>query len=385
MLPHGAAVEASIGDAVRRATKPEGLARDSLGEPRRLAGRGPSLLPDRRLRGNIARDGSELTNNVGSGMRENVDRPLRPMVEASPEACAEGRRALDIAIATFRKWDVVMPSGSWVHDAASWLDRAVLRNSLGERQEEREHIAAASALAVDLYHISTCLGGESNPQVAAELALLARGKLLGRGDSAAGRDFLSQFWVGALLAQSTLQPHVIAHDSPGRPKPDYLITFSETRFAIEVKRPRSTSSAARAVLKAAAQLRAFGGPGIIVIDATECMSIGPFQVIRRGDNARALVRAELLALHGSLFELAASYRRSGKFSHLAMLVTMARYWNWEVDDAGSQRRDAGLLFNAYAFPYIWSRQVTQLTGDIQRALLLGVERLTGNPPSYTSS
>ena len=313
------------------------------------------------------------------------DRPLQPMVEASPAACAEIRRALKVALATFQRWGIELPPGSWIQDADWWLEHVATRNHLGETSQELERTAAAAALAVDLYHISTCLGEEANRQVAVELAHLARGRLLGRGDSAAGRDYLVQFWIGALLAQSKLHPHIQAYDVPGEPKLDFVITKGGVKFSIEVKRPRTKASAVRATLKAADQIRALGRPGIIIIDATECMSIGPFQVIDVSSNARELVRAELHDLHGSLYDLAASYRRSNKFSHVCMLMRMARYWNWIADEPAPPRRDAGLLFDAYAFPYLWSRQVTQLAGEIMEALLGGLKQLTGNPPASTWS
>jgi hypothetical protein len=240
-------------------------------------------------------------------------------------------------------------------------------------------------MAVDLYHIGTCLGEDANRQVAAELAKVAHGRLLGRGDSAAGKDYLTQFWVGALLAQSKLRPRVIAYDVEGRSKPDFLIPRGKITFAIEVKRPRNSTSAKRAVLKAASQLRTYNGPGIIIVDATECMSVDPWAVTQAGANAREQVRSDIQELHQRLPLEATSYTRSGKFSHLSMLMTFTRYWNWTVDESGAQRRDAGLLFHAYGFPYLWSSQVTGLTCEIQHALLDGVEQVTGNSPVYEYS
>jgi hypothetical protein len=312
-------------------------------------------------------------------------RPLQPMIDASPAACAEIRRALDIALATFRRWNIEPPPGGWIQDAAAWLDRVVELNSLGETAHELARTSAASALAVDLYHIATCLGEEANTRVAAELATLARGQLMGRGGSAPGRDFLVQFWVGALLAQSKLEPHIIAYDVQGQPKPDFVINKGGTRFAIEVKRPRTPHSARRIVQDAAGQLRAFGGPGIIMIDASECMSIGPFDVICPTADAREAVRSDLRVLHRSLHDVATSYTRSGKFSHICMLLSFVRYWNWEVSSEGARRRDAGILLNANSFGYLWSRQVTHLTHEIMDSLREGIRQLTGNPPVFTYS
>jgi hypothetical protein len=293
------------------------------------------------------------------------------------------RRALDRGVAAFAKWGIETPPGSWIHDAASWLDQVVARDSLGANDEELKRTSAAIALAVDLYHIGTCLGEEANRQVAAELASLYHGRLLGRGNSAAGKDYLTQFWVGALLAQSRLSPRILAYDLEGHAKPDFLFTKGGVDFATEVKRPRTPHSAKRAALAAAGQLRTHDGPGIIIIDATECMSVDPWAVSRTAASSRGQVRSEVKSLHADLDSLVNSYSRSGKFRQISMLMTFVRYWNWAVDESDSTRRDAGLLFHATGFRYLWSNQITQLTREIQDALISGVKELTGNPPVYS--
>lgn len=148
--------------------------------------------------------------------RSQTDEPLQPLVEVTPAGCRMVRRALDSGVAAFERWGIETPPGSWIQDAASWLDQVAARNSLGANDEELKRTSAAIALAVDLYHIGTCLGEEANRQVAAELASIYHGRLLGRGDSAAGKDYLTQFWVGALLAQSKLSPRLIATISPAK-------------------------------------------------------------------------------------------------------------------------------------------------------------------------
>lgn len=310
------------------------------------------------------------------------DRPLRPVVEVTPAACAEIRQVLNHGVAAFRRWGIEPPPGSWIQEAAAWLDTVVARSSLGRNDDEIRRTSAAIALAVDLYHIGMCLGTEANRQIAAELAEVARGRLLGTGGSAAGKDFLSQFWVGALLAQSRLHPHVIAYDRKGHAKPDFVLEKGKVQFAAEVKHPRSPASAERLVLKAASQLRGFEGPGIIIVDATECMSVDPWAITASTANAREQMRAELRALHDTLRGKVSPYTRSGRFSHVSMLITFARYWNWTVDESGDYRRDAGLRLHGDGFAYPWSSQVTGIGHEILDALREGVRQLTGNPPAY---
>jgi hypothetical protein len=320
---------------------------------------------------------------MSSGVSTN--QPLQPIVEVNPAACGKIRRALDSGVAAFRRWGIQPPPGSWIQEATTWLDSVVARNSLGQNDDELKRTSSAIAMAVDLYHIGTCLGEDANRQVAAELAKVAHGRLLGRGDSAAGKDYLTQFWVGALLAQSKLNPRVIAYDVEDQSKPDFLIPKGKISFGVEVKRPRSPTSARRAVHKAASQLRTLNGPGIIIIDATECMSVDPWAVTQSAASAREQVRSDIRELHKKLRLEATSYTLSDKFSHVSMMITFARFWNWTVDESGAQRRDAGLLFNADGFGYLWSSQVTGLTGEIQDALLEGIKQLTGNSPVYKYS
>jgi hypothetical protein len=308
---------------------------------------------------------------------------LQPVVELTPQACRMVRLALDTGIAAFGNWNIKPRAGSWIQNVASWLDHVIASNSLGTTDEELRRTSAAVALAVDLYHVGTCLGDEANSQVGAELSNICGGRLLGRGDSAAGKDALAQFWVGALLAQSRLKPSVMGYDpGKGAAKPDYIIIKGGVRFSVEVKRPRTRESASRAVLAASSQVRKFDGPGIIIVDATECMSVDPWAVHKSTSTARKQMGVDLGSLHRDLVHLASSYRRSGKFRQLSMLLTFARFWNWTADESGAIRRDAGILFHGYGFPYLWSRQVTSLTREIQESLLGGVEQLTGNPPTY---
>ena len=310
------------------------------------------------------------------------ERPLQPMVEFTPAACSEVRRALDRAIEAFGSWGIDLRRSQWIQAAAEELEIVSNRSALPESDAELRRISSAAALVVDLYHISTCLGEEPNEIIAKELASIRGGELVGTGNSAAGKDVLTQFWIGALLAQSQLSPHIIAYDLEGKSKPDFIISKGKTRFAVEVKKPRTASSAVRAVETGARQLRQFEGPGIIVIDATECLSTDPWGVANELDDIRAITRHDLSNLQRMCCAKISPHIHPTRFSHLAMLVTFARYWNWIRDGSGGVKRDAGLIFHANGFGYLWSAQITGLTKQIQESLLGGIKQLTGNPPSY---
>jgi len=306
--------------------------------------------------------------------------PLKAVVDVTPASCLEVVRALDSAEREFRRWSIVPPVGSWLQQSRSWLVQVAERGSLGTTDQELRLTSAAIAAAGDFYHISTCLGNESVRAIAVELEQITHGRLLAPSGVSAAKSYLSQFWVGALLAQSKLVPRILVYETPGRSRPDFVVTCEGVDFAVEVKRPRGLRSAARNVLSAGGQLRDCGRPSIIIIDATDCMSTDPWGVTRDGPSIRDTVALEASHLHRSFRDVVNGYSRSNKFSHVAMLMTYARYWPWILDV--ELRRDAGLHFFADGFAYIWSRQITDLTKTIQWRLLDGIEQLTGNRPSH---
>jgi hypothetical protein len=304
--------------------------------------------------------------------------PLRPHVVFTPEACGEVARALRRGLAEFERWGVSLPRGSWIEEAEKTLARIAERGAFGASDDELRLASAAVAWAVDLYHISTCLGEKPFRAVANELAKITHGRLLARDENSVAKNFLSQYWVGALLAQSKLKPEIDIRDQPGKPRPDYYIPRGNLKFAVEVKRPSNSDAAMRLLGDAGDQIRRIERPGLIVVDATDCMTPDPFQVVNDPAGVVPLVRSELESLHERIEAHAKSYSRSNKYQQVAMILTYARYWPWIKENP--PRRAAGIYFRASALPYRWSRQITELSKGIQDALLVGIEQLTGNEP-----
>lgn len=314
----------------------------------------------------------------GSDSPKDPTDPLRPYVSCTPEACSEILRALRRALETFSQWGIPVPRGSWIDESAAWLKTVVERNSVGENDEELRRTSAAASWAVDLYHISTSLAEEPFRSIAVELARITHGRLFATSSSA--KSFLSQFWVGTLLAQSRLNPQILAYDAIGKPKPDYLIEVGRVTFAVEVKRPSSHEAARRLVDEAGDQIRRLDKPGIIILDVTDCLLDDPWAVMSGRDVVTRKVREELGQLHMELTTYIARYSRSNKFHQVVMLMTFARYWPWVSGER--PQRLAGLMFRTASIPYRWSHQITSLSKLIQDSLLRGVEQLTGNPPEY---
>jgi hypothetical protein len=311
----------------------------------------------------------------------NNSEPLRPYAAFSPEACGEILRALQRGLDEFRRWGVPLPRGSWVEDAAKLLKRIAEQQWIPKIDQDLRRTSAAAAWAVDLYHISTCLGSESFRPVAIELSNITHGNLLASDESSTARTFLSQFWVGALLAQSKLKPELLAYDLPGKSKPDYLIQCGCVKLVVEVKRPSNWDAAIGLLDDAGGQIRDYDRPGIIIVDATDCMSSDPFQVTSNRAGMTFTVREELGRLHGKLERHIERYSRSNKFHQVAMFMTIARYWPWIRAD--NLERAAGYMMRASATTYRWSHQITSLMNVVQKSLLRGVEQLNGNPPKVS--
>ena len=304
--------------------------------------------------------------------------PLRAHVAFTSEACGEVVRALRRGLAEFKRWGVSLPRGSWIEQAEKTLTRIAERGLVGTSDDELRLASAAAAWSVDLYHISTCLGEQPFRAIAVELAKITHGRLLARNENSVAKNYLSQHWVGALLAQSKLKPEIDIRDRPGKSKPDYYIPQGNMKFAVEVKRPSNSDAAIRLVGDAGDQIRRVERPGIIVVDATDCMSPDPFQVVDDPEGVVPIVRKELESLHERIESHTEGYSRSNKYQQVAMILTYARYWPWVREDP--PRRAAGIYFRASALPYRWSRQITERSKTIQDALLKGVRQLTGNEP-----
>jgi len=149
------------------------------------------------------------------------------------------------------------------------------------------------------------------------------GRLEGGIPTGTGKDYLTKFWDGTLLAQSKLNPAIVAYDRQNTPKPDFIIPKRGVRFSVEVKRPKSRKSAMRALSTTAPELYGLGGPGIVVIDATACMSADPWVISDNGAATRDRYCSDLSDLHCGLCNRVSSYSQSTKYSSVVMLLTYA--------------------------------------------------------------
>lgn len=114
---------------------------------------------------------------------------LMPHRDFSSASCRELVKALDNAVETLEKWGVRISEQAAIFEARRWLADLGSRDDLNLTHEELEETSKHSALAVDLYHISTALGDESNDLIAKELSQVVRGSPF---ETESVQDFISQ-------------------------------------------------------------------------------------------------------------------------------------------------------------------------------------------------
>lgn len=304
---------------------------------------------------------------------------LTPHRDFSTASCREQVKALDNAVEVLTQWGVKISEQAALFKARGWLADLGSRETLDLTPEALEETSKHSALAVDLYHITVALGDESNDLIAKELSQIVRGSPF---DTASVQDFISQYWVGTLLAQSKLKPGIDARIEAEGPRPDFLAECRTLGFVVEVKCPKSPSSAIRALSTAAKQLRDKPQPGVIFVDATYALGLNPYANTEPESSARDMYREANSRLHDRLESYAANYTRSDKFSRVAVIATFSRFWTWILADP--PERDAGLVLNASVLPEACQGLVVEQATGFQTSLFRGIEQLTGNPASVTT-
>lgn len=302
---------------------------------------------------------------------------LTPHRNLTPAACRELVKALDQAVDTFTAWNIRIPPQAPLHGARAWLETLGNQSEAYLTAAEFEQTSTYHALVVDLSHIALSMPDEPNAFVASELAHVVRASPTKPGPA---QDYLSQFWVGSLLAQSGLHPHIDARlGAVAGSRPDFTAEARTLKFMVEVKCPKNRNACRRALSSAATQLHSQGPPGVIFVDATHALGLNPFSVTGDGPTARTRFQQANSELHAELVKHAVEYRHSDKFSRVAVVVTFARFWSWILRDAPV--RDAGFVMTSDIFPNACQGLIAPQADAFQTALLKGIQQLTGNAPS----
>jgi hypothetical protein len=314
-----------------------------------------------------------------------MDSGLQPHRDLTPAACRSIVQALDLAETTFKDLGVRIPDQAALRKARQWLKELGQRDEIKLSARELKRTAEAAALAVDLYHISIALGDEPHPMVSADLSRVVRGAPF---TTSSVQDFIAQFWVGTLLAQSGIKTTIEAFERPHEPRPDFIAEWGTVDFAVEVKCPKSGTGAQGALSKAAKQIRDQSRPGVAVLDLTYALDLDPTLVTTQRLRLRDQFRVAHNKLHVALAEHVENYRRSDKYSRVVLLVTFARFWSWNVDlshpGGATAERDAGVVFSSTLFSSACQGLINRQAKGFQHALPRGIQQLMGNPPVIQS-
>ncbi len=308
---------------------------------------------------------------------ENYHRAVIPYHRLSPEACSALAVAIDDAIKLFDRWGIPILGASRLPLAARHLRQVAESGTYGATPPELEITAKAIMLAIDFYCIASSLEQDREDVIANELAVALKGDLERRSRDRSAYEMQSQFWVGALLAQSGLHPAmpVILN----RRRPDFVIRVDTLDCGVEVKRPQTENSSERALHDAAAQLREYGKPGIVVIDLSECLGTDSMIINEREPTTREVINQQTSLLADRLTNIAHTYERSNKFDRIIALFIYTRFIASRSDK--DAELDIGISFRVTLFPRACGGLVIPQQRQIEQRLIRGLERL-GNRVQY---
>lgn len=257
----------------------------------------------------------------------------------SPSACRALVAAIDDALEAFSKWNLPTGPNTKLQKARALLSKVAEKQTYGTTGVELLDTAQAIRLANDFYVISRMLPEGRENVIAEEL----REALLGALNENPSKhkkefDIQSQLWIGTVLAHSGLHP---AMPDSRNTKPDFVISLGTLMCGLEVKRPRSETSAHRAVRAAAAQLYKCGKPGVIVLDLTRCAGADEFILHSGTPTTREIVKRRFDSIANGLLDDIDDFCQSAKFGRVILFVVYARFFTW------TYRRFSGYRFGLF--------------------------------------
>lgn len=258
----------------------------------------------------------------------------------TPQRCGVLALELEGALEKLEAWSVPVPSQSRVWDAVSRLRQVAEAGHHGTTREELALTARAITLAVDVRNIAAALDPNLPGGVMGqELRHVLRGTLGHTTTSHQPSQVLSQYWFAVLLARSRLRPRVLGRSR--RRSPDFRISVGSLDCGVEVKHPEARTSAIRALDSAADQIRAYGKPGVIAVDLSSCVEADSLIVghITADRPAREHARPLAHEIFDELYDHAAQYSRSDKYTKVILMCAFTRLCSWHESDMSE--------------PYLW--------------------------------
>lgn len=252
------------------------------------------------------------------------------------------------------------------------LRKIAERGSYGTTREDLQADLQAIATSSDFYQIAGVLPREMPPHIVRDLAKALEGDVGTRVPD----KFLSQYWVGVLLARGGVSPGVM-REKKGRPNPDFQVAVDTLECAIEVKRPESEHSAQGAMDKAAGQLRDFGKPGLIAMDLTDALFTPSMAVDFMDDPGllNAVVNPRFARLTTRLENRPPKYKLSDKYARIIGTAFFARFHFWEKPDLTQPK--GRYLLSLTTYSHACNGLVVNQAEKLKRIIFAGAGEVAG--------
>jgi hypothetical protein len=304
-----------------------------------------------------------------------------PFSEFSPAACAVAAERGEAAIRTLETWGLSRKLDARLRQAVGVLHEVAKRSSYGSTEHELRATVEALSLVIDFFQISNCLGDPSSESVAHELALAIDGSLVGTSSRRQSREYQAQYWFGMLLTHAGFNARVPPVSTQSR-HPDFVISLNGLDCAVEVKRPESFRSARDAMDRSAGQLRAYGKPGIIAMDLTDCLGgdmlmTGALQSQVPIDQ---LVRPHFTGRSEALGRRPKTYNQSDKYKRIISAVIFARLIGWRAADMSEP--ESSVLLDIYDYPAACEGLLPGYAAAFRRRIFAAAEATLGHAVNY---
>lgn len=258
---------------------------------------------------------------------------IQPFVQAGPSAGKVLADRVMVRVTEFSAHPGFRSTAKRVVLAAKHLLVAAERGSYGATVEELRLSMHALNVCADCFHILSSLPeGDPGRAMASEVPRIFEGPVLPALTGIRSLDLLAQYWFGVVLLHAGLRPGVPPAPAAGRKHVDFRVSIDTLDCGVEVKRPLNEGSAARAMDKAARQLRDFGRPGVIVLDLSGVINAERYITgaihapVPLGDIAAPGFRrcAEKLAAYPE------TVRGSTRFNRVIAMIAFARITGWQA-------------------------------------------------------
>lgn len=270
---------------------------------------------------------SESLPSVSSESESFREIPPRPIKTVAAEAVDD----VDYSLERLTKWGVEILPSSRLHQAREILAHAVETGALVPKHRGDDLGLRAMELAFDYAAIAETLPASVVANMKRDLRDSLRGPINPPETERGPLQLQSQAVLRAALVRAGEEPRHLTHSPKKRlSSPDLILDRGTYSYAIEVKRPQEEKNILRQFLRGSDQVKQYGLPGGVVIDATDALRLVP------GHRLLGVVRGVALKLYGEVFVTGRGYEPG--MSHITLIGVFARV-AWDSED----RQDSAMV------------------------------------------